>query len=164
MTADVCSSMQLHCMWCDVASLAQGWRFLGDLMQALSMVCRFVVGEQGPKQRCTMRTADQIAILNHVLSTLLSSGYDPSAWQGWVEGLKSGEATCQINEEQITITALQQLQACHLTMLLKIYKQKAFDASGWNAMQYTMQRLREDAANAGGNLLHSNCYQALRAV
>lgn len=113
-------------------------------------------GGKGPKQRCRMRTASQVTVLYHVLKTVLSDAYDAAAWQGWVEGPIAADATCQITEEQITFTALQQLEASHLQVLLMMHERKAFDADGWNAMQHTMERLKEDAslgANAEGSLL-----------
>ena len=104
-----------------------------------------------------MRTAAQIAVLNHVLRTVLTSDYDETAWQGWVEGPMSADAPFQITQELVSITTLNQLEPCHLPVLLAMYKQKAFDADGWSAMQYTVQRLREDRSTAGGILQHSHC-------
>lgn len=89
--------------------------------------------------------------LVRVLTVLLSSDYQAAAWQGWVEGPSTADATCQIRHDQIDFTQLDKLEASDHVVLLSMHKHKAFEAEAWECMQgvyATVKRLAPQLAEA----------------
>ena len=109
-----------------------------------------IAGAASTRKQCSkIRSAEQQALLEHVLKTVLTTDYSAAAWQEWIQSPAAPDAPWQIEESQIAVTGLSNLEACHYSVLQFMHKHKAFMKDAWLVMESTMARLAHDALRAG---------------